>query len=110
VFDEEGDDASNVDEVLGWHRAPFTAEEGRGMTTVEVPRLDEKKAARFIADYFAMIALYDLNRQWIAKHGEFVWDRFPWKPRLTKEDVERLNERFAVTFGVRLEEIEAVRR
>jgi hypothetical protein len=52
VFDEDRYYASNVDLVLGWHRPPFIAQEGRGVTTVEIPRMSSAQQPQFLSDYF----------------------------------------------------------
>jgi len=108
MFDEDGDYAANVNQLLSWHRCPFTAQEDRGVTTVEIPRLSPTQEPQFVSDYFAILSLYDLTRQWIAKPRGFVWDRFHWKQPLTARDIERLKERFEFTFKVPLDSIEPV--
>lgn len=105
IFEGEGEYASTIDQVLRWHRPPFTAEEGRGVTTVEIARLKPEEQGAFVASYFGAHAIYDLTRQWIEEPDAFRWNRFAWKSPLPARDIEWLEERFAETYGLRIDEI-----
>jgi hypothetical protein len=106
MFDEDEEYAANINQVLSGYRCPFTAEEERGVTTVEIPGMAPDQQSQFVSDYFATLSLYDLTRQWISRPRQFVWDRFRWKRPLTTRDIERLKERFETTFRLPLDSIE----
>jgi hypothetical protein len=105
IFEGEKEYASTIDQVLRWHRPPFTAEEGCGVTTVEIARLKPQEQGAFVASYFGAHAIYDLTRQWIEEPDAFRWNGFAWKRPLPHREVEWLEERFAETYGFRLDEI-----
>lgn len=105
TLDDDPDEAADIHDALSLHRPPFTADEDRGVTTVEIARLDEDRLPAFLSDFFASLALYDLTRQWVAKPRHFVWDRFTWKRPLTPDDIDRLKARFVATYDIDMDSI-----
>jgi hypothetical protein len=108
VFDDDLEYAENINQILGFHRPPFTADAEHGVNTVEIQRLSEEERPRFVSNYFATIALYDLCRQWMDQSMEFDWTGFVWKRPLTTTDIDRLKNRFDSTFGVSLDSIHPI--
>ena len=109
LHEEDSEDyAATIDEMLGWHRPPFTADGSEGVSSIEIPRLDEAQVPQFASDYFTTLALYDLVIQWIAMSGQFELDGFSWTTNLSTHEKTRIGEQFLRSFGKGLNEIEAL--
>ena len=75
-----------------------------GVDAIDMPGVSPEVLDRFVKDYFAKLALYDLSRQWLGSVGEFRFD-FSWKPQVPEQERDYLKTLFADNFGLSLAQI-----
>ncbi len=92
-------------ELLSVTSAPFVASDlDAGVDAIDMPGVSPEVLDRFVKDYFATLALYDLSRQWLGSVGEFRFD-FSWKPQVPEQERDYLKTLFADNFGLSLAQI-----
>lgn len=97
-FKENNTEAACAQELLSWHLPPFMGTLDKGINTANLPQMTEDLRTKFINNYFATQVQYDLVRQWISKHGDFVF-RYQWKPEINDGEMESCLNNFKLNFG-----------